>query len=36
MNSFVYCTWEQVIIVTVTVRAGAAVGAAGPLPLPRC
>lgn len=36
MSSFVWCTWEQVIIVTVTVRGGAAVRATGPLPLPCC
>lgn len=34
MSSSACCTWQQVVIVTVTVRAGAAVRTAGPLPLP--
>lgn len=34
MSLFVCRTWKQVIVVTVAVRAGATVGAAGPLPLP--
>lgn len=29
-----FSTWEEVVVVAVTVRGGAAVGAAGPLPLP--
>lgn len=36
ISEFVCCTWEQVVIVTVAVRAGAGVGAAGSLPLPGC
>lgn len=34
MSSSVSCTWEHVIIVTVTLRTGSSVGAAGSLPLP--